>query len=157
MLFLWTTTELGKIWIDGEGLRQIIVRRIPAEYYCQEISFVGSESLLNIYITVPDQSNADEKKELEKKFEELFARSGISAHVNWLHVAPQDNPKTTPLWHLPLFWAGTAALATAVVHMGFSGILWSIFAAVVAYGVAWVVLTEDGQKQLDTLLGYFRR
>lgn len=157
MLFLWATTELGKIWIEGEGLRQVVAKRIPAGYYCQEVSFVGADSQLNIYITVPDKNDMEGKKELEQKFEELFSKSGIIARISWLHVAPQDNPKATPMWHLPLFWAGAAALCTAIVHMGFAGILWSIFAAVIGYGVSWVVLTEDGQKQLNTLLEHFRR
>lgn len=157
MLFLWTATELGKIWIDGEGLRQIVTNRIPTGYYCQEVSFVGADNQLNIYITVPDKNDTEKKKELERKFEALFSKSGIIARISWLYVAPQDNPKTTPMWHLPLFWAGVAALCTAIVHMGFSGILWSIFAAVIGYGIAWVVLTEDGQKQLNALLEHFRR
>lgn len=157
MLFLWTTTEFGKVWIDGESLRQIVARRVPAGYYCQEVSFIGAESQLNIYIAVSDDSDAEKKKELEDKFQTLFAKSGIAAKVSWLYVAPQDNPKATPIWHLPLFWAGAAALAVAIVHMGFSGILWSIFAAVIGYGISWVVLTEDGQKQLNALLEHFRR
>lgn len=157
MLFLWTTTELGKIWIDGEALRQIVAKRIPAGYYCQEVSFIGQENLLNIYITVPEKEETDQKKDIEKKFEELFAKSGILARVNWFYVAPQDNPRSTPMWHLPLFWAAAAALLTAIVHMGFSGILWSIFAAVVGYGISWIILTEDGQKQLNSLLEHFRR
>lgn len=157
MLFLWTTTELGKIWIDGEMLRQIVTKRIPSGYYCQEVSFIGQENLLNIYITVPDQNVTDEKKEIEIKIAELFAKSGIQARVNWLYVAPQDNPKTTPMWRLPIFWAAVASLCTAIVHMGFSGILWSVFAAVIGYGVSWVAITEDGQKQLEALFEHFRR
>lgn len=157
MLFLWTTTKLGKVWVDGENLRQIVVRRIPSGYYCQEVSFIGSENLLNIYITVPEQNDADEQKKLVGRFETLFAKSGIVARVNWLHVAPQDNPRANPVWHLPLFWAGAAALFTAIVHMGFAGILWSMFAAVIGYGVSWVVLTEDGQKQINALFEHFRR
>lgn len=157
MLFLWTTTELGKIWIDGEALRQIVTRRIPSDYYCQEVSFIGQENLLNIYITAPEKEEINQKNDIEKKFKELFAQSGIFARVNWFYIALQDNPRTTPMWHLPLFWAAAAALFTAIVHMGFSGILWSIFAAVVGYGVSWVILTEDGQKQLNVLLEHFRR
>lgn len=157
MLFLWTTTELGKVWIDGEALRQIVAKRVPAGYYCQEVSFIGDENLLNIYIAISDNGDTEKKRELEEKFRDLFAGSGIIAKVSWLYVAPQDNPKTTPIWHLPLFWAGAAALGTAIVHMGFSGILWSIFAAVIGYGISWVALTEDGQKQLNALIEHFRR
>lgn len=157
MLFLWTTTELGKVWIDGEALRQIIAKRIPAGYYCQEVSFIGADNLLNIYIAVSDDGDTEKKRELEEKFQELFSKSGIMARVIWLYVAPQDNPKTTPIWHLPVFWAGAAALGAAIVHMGISGILWAIFAAVISYGVSWVVLTEDGQKQLNALIEHFRR
>lgn len=157
MLFLWTTTEFGKIWIDGEALRQIVARRVPAGYYCQEVSFIGGDNLLNIYIAISDDSDTEKQRELEEKFRELFVKSGIEAKVSWLYVAPQDNPKTTPIWHLPLFWAGAAALATAIVHIGFIGVLWSIFAAVIGYGISWIILTEDGQKQLSALVEHFRR
>lgn len=157
MLFLWTATTIGKVWVDGESLRQIVVRRIPSGYYCQEVSFIGSENLLNIYITVPEENDTAEQTKLEEKLAKFFAKSGITTRVNWLHVAPQDNPRANPVWHLPIFWAGCAALFAAVVHMGFVGILWSIFAAVIGYGVAWVLLTEDGQKQINALFEHFRR
>lgn len=157
MLFLWTTTELGKVWIDGEFLRQMVARRIPAGYYCQEVSFIGAESQLNIYIAVSEDGDVEEKGRLEEKFRTLFMKSGIVTKISWLYVPAQDNPKATPIWQLPLFWAGAAALVTAIFHMGLAGILWSIFAAVIGYGISWIVLTEDGQKQLNSLLEQFRR
>lgn len=140
-------------------MRQIITRRIPPGCYCQEVSFIGSENLLNIYITVSDKEETKDKNMLERKLESLFAKSGIQTRVSWLYVAPQDNPKATPMWHLPIFWGAAAAVCTAIVHMGLSGILWSIFAAVVGYGVSWVIFTEDGQKQWNVLLEHlnFRR
>ena len=54
MLFLWTTTKLGKIWLDGDSIRQIVSRRLPEGYYCQEVSFIGDQNLLNIYISLPE-------------------------------------------------------------------------------------------------------
>lgn len=41
--------------------------------------------------------------------------------------------------------------------MGLGGVLWSIFFAVIGYGVAWLVLTEDGRKQINALRELFRR
>ena len=46
---------------------------------------------------------------------------------------------------------------TALFHMGFSGVLWSIFFAVIAYGIAWIFLTEDGRKKINALYELFRR
>ncbi|HAJ94208.1 MAG TPA: hypothetical protein DCM41_04870 [Synergistaceae bacterium] len=157
MLFLWTTTKLGKIWIDGDSLRQIVSKRLPEGFYCQEISFIGDQNLLNIYITMPEGDNEEDKIRLEKKFTDIFTKSGIAVHINWINIAPQDNPKTNPVWTLPLFWAGAAAALTAIVHLGLKGILWSLFAALIGYGISWILLTEDGKKQVSTLMQLFRR
>ena len=72
MLFLWTTTKLGKIWIDGDAVKQIIARRLPQELYVQEVSFIGEKALLNIYIAAPDDWPAAERAALEAKFSGLF-------------------------------------------------------------------------------------
>lgn len=157
MLFLWTTTKLGKIWLDGDAFRAIVSKRLPAGFYCHEVNFIGEKNLLNIHITMSDENAVDEKAKLERKFEELFSKSGIATHVSWMYVSPQDNPKATPLWTLPLFWAAVAAALTAVVHLGLKGILWSLFAAIIGYGVSWLFVTEDGQKQITSLMEQFRR
>ncbi len=157
MLFLWTTTKLGKIWVDGDSLKLIVSKRLPSGYYCQEVSFIGENDLLNIYITLPENDDVQEKLKLEKKFNDIFVKSGISSHVNWVHVAPQDNPKLTPIWTMPLFWAGLTAGLTAIMNLGLKGILWSLFAAIIGYGVSWIFITEDGQKQVSALMKQFRR
>lgn len=157
MLFLWTTNKFGKIWVDGDGLRQIISKRLPEGYYCREVTFIGDRDLLNIHINLPENEDMQEKLKLEKKFEDIFGRSGISTNFNWVHIAPQDNPRMTPVWTMPLFWAGLAAGLTALVYLGIKGILWSLFAAVIGYGISWIFVTEDGQKQVSALLKQFRR
>lgn len=157
MLFLWTTTKLGKIWIDGDAVKQIIARRLPQELYVQEVSLIGEKALLNIYIAAPDDWPAAERAALEAKFSGLFGPSGVSVQINWVNVAPQDNRKATPVWMLPVFWGAAAAGVTALFHMGLGGVLWSIFFAVIGYGVAWLVLTEDGRKQINALRELFRR
>lgn len=157
MLFLWTTTELGKIWLDGDAAKRIIARRLPRELYVQEVSFIGKDALLNIYVAVPDDWPAAGRNALDAKFGALFAPSGITARINWVNVAPQDNKRTTQLWTLPIFWSGAAAGVAALFHMGLRGILWSLFFAVIAYGVAWLALTEDGRKQIGALTELFRR
>jgi len=58
---------------------------------------------------------------------------------------------------MPLFWSAVAAGLTALVHLGLKGILWSMFAAVIGYGISWILLTEDGQKQVSALMQQFRR
>lgn len=157
MLFLWTTTKLGKIWLDGDAFRQIISKRLPEGFYCQEVSFIGEKNLLNIYITLPEGDNEEDKLRLEKRFTEIFSKSGMSVHINWINIAPQDNPKTNPVWTLPLFWAASAATLTALVHLGLKGILWSLLAAVIGYAISWILLTEDGKKQVALLFEQFRR
>lgn len=157
MLFLWTTTKLGKIWLDGDSFRQIVSKRLPEGYYCQDVSFVGEKDLLNIYIALPDVDSPEEKLELENKFKVLLSKSGIVSNINWIHTAPQDNPKSTPMWKLPLFWTAAAGIVTALLHLGLKGILWSLFASIIGYGVSWIFLTEDGQKQVSAMKEQFRR
>ncbi len=157
MLFLWTTTKIGKIWIDGDSFRQIISKRLPEGFYCQEISFIGDQSLLNVYITLPEGHNEEDKVRLDKKFNDIFTKSGMEVHINWIKIAPQDNPKINPVWTMPLFWAGAASGLTALVHLGLKGILCSLFAAITGYGVAWILITEDGKKQVSALMKQFRR
>jgi len=157
MLFLWTTTKHGKIWIDGDAVKQIISKRLPKDFYCQDVSFIGEKNLLNIYITLSENSALEEKTALERKFTDIFGKAGMVVQIEWGYIAPEDNPASTPVWRLPLFWAGAASALTALVHLGFKGILWSVFAAVVGYGFAWVLLTEDGQKQISALMRQFRR
>lgn len=157
MLFLWKKTKLGKIWLDSEEFRQTVSRRLPSGYYCQEVSFIGDRDLLNIYISVPESEPEHEKAKVAEKFRQLFEKSGIRTSVNWIHIAPHDNPETTPIWTLPLFWSGVVGLVTALIRMGISGILWTLLAAVIGYGIAWLVLTEDGQKKITALIRRFRR
>jgi len=157
MLFLWSTTKLGKIWIDGDSFRQIISKRLPEGYYCQELSFIGDENLLNIYITLPEKDSEEDRARLENKIRDIFTKSGMLVNINWINIAPQDNPKTNPVWTLPLFWAAAAASLTALVHLGLKGILWSLFAAIIGYGISWILLTEDGKKQVSVLMQQFRR
>lgn len=103
MLFLWTTTKLGKIWVDGDAIKLIISKRLPQELYVQEISFIGEKNLLNAYIAAPEDTNLETKSALERRFEGIFNKSGIAVQLNWVNIAPQDNRKTTPVWMLPLF------------------------------------------------------
>ena len=111
----------------------------------------------NIPTFAPDDWPAAERAALEAKFSGLFGPSGVSVQINWVNVAPQDNRKATPVWMLPVFWGAAAAGVTALFHMGLGGVLWSIFFAVIGYGVAWLVLTEDGRKQINALRELFRR
>lgn len=157
MLFLWTTTKLGKIWIDGDAAKQIIARRLPQELYVQEVSFIGEKALLNIYIAAPEERPTRDRDAIEKKFASFFKPCGISVQINWVNIAPHENRKATPLWMLPTFWGAAAAGVTALFHMGLAGVLWSIFFAVIGYGVAWLFLTEDGRKRINALYELFRR
>lgn len=105
MLFHWMTTKYGNIWLDGEGFRQIVAKKLPKEYYCQEVSFVGDKSIMNIFITMPQLDAEDEKAKISKQLNSVFSNSGITLNIDWIYVAPQDNPKASPVWSFPLFWA----------------------------------------------------
>lgn len=157
MLFLWTNTKIGKIWLDGDAIKHTVAKRLPSGFYCQDVSFIGEDGLLNVYVSQPENASTDAKAPIEQKLKDIFGKAGMSVQMNWVSVAPQDNPKTTPMWMLPLFWAAVAAAVTALVHLGLRGILWSLFAAILGYGVSWIFLTEDGQKQVSALMEQFKR
>lgn len=157
MLFLWSNTKIGKIWLDGDALKQVVAKRLPSGFYCQDVSFIGDKNLLSVYVSQPENASADVKAPVERRLADVFGRAGISIQMNWVSVAPHDNPKATPVWRLPLFWAAVAAALTALVHLGIRGVLWSLFAAIIGYGVSWIFVTEDGQKQISALIKQFKR
>ena len=46
-----------KIWLDGDS--EQIVSRLPEGYYCQEVSFIGDQNLLN---TISVRANEEENQ-----------------------------------------------------------------------------------------------
>ncbi|MDR3281205.1 MAG: hypothetical protein LBT23_11915 [Synergistaceae bacterium] len=146
MLFLWTITKRGKIWIDGDAFRQIVSNRLPEDFSCQEVSFVGDQNLLNIYITLPEQDDPQKRLALMDKFEEFFRPTGISIHVHWTRKAPDEYSASTPIWKKPLFWAGVAGGVTGITNLGLRGILWVAGATILGYVISWILFSEDGNK-----------
>jgi len=152
MLFLWTINKRGKIWLDGEAFRQIVAKRLPQDFYCQEVSFVGDQNLLNIYITLPEKDDPQRRLSLIDKFDEFFRPMGISVHVHWTRKAPQDTEAGLPWWRRPICWAAAIGGVSALLNLGLKGFLWTVGSAVVGYVGAWVVLSEDGQKMVAKLV-----
>lgn len=152
MLFLWTINKRGKIWLDGDAFREIVAKRLPPDFYCQEVSFVGDQNLLNIYVTLPDQDDPQKRLSLIDKFDEFFRPMGISAHVHWTRRPSHDSEAGFSRWRQPLSWAGVAGALAALLNLGLKGLLWVVGATVVGYAVAWIVLSEDGQKMVARLI-----
>jgi hypothetical protein len=152
MLFLWTITKRGKIWIDGDAFRQIITGRLPSEFYCQEVSFVGDQNLLNIYITLPDQDDPQKRLALVDKFEEFFRPTGIVVHVHWTRKAPDEYSNVLPLWRKPIFWAAAAGGLAGLFNLGIRGIAWVAGISLVGYIISWILLSEDGNKLITKLI-----
>ncbi|MDR1508230.1 MAG: hypothetical protein LBS53_01165 [Synergistaceae bacterium] len=152
MLFLWTITKRGKIWIDGDAFRQIIASRLPADFYCQEVSFVGDQSLLNIYLTLPDQSDPQKRMTLTDKFVEFFRPSGINVHIHWTRKAPDEYSSAVAMWKKPLFWAASAGGIAGLANLGIRGIAWVSGAALLGYVISWIILSEDGNKLITKLV-----
>lgn len=146
MLFLWTTTKHGKIWLDGEAFRQIVAKRLPSDFYCQEVSFVGDQNLLNIYITLPDQDDPQKRLALIDKFEQFFKPLGIAVHLHWTRRAPDEYDAAVPMWKKPVFWGGAAGALAALLNLGLKGILWTVGATMLGYIISWFALSEDGGK-----------
>jgi hypothetical protein len=152
MLFLWTITKHGKIWIDGDAFRQIVAGRLPSDFSCQEVSFVGDQNLLNIYITLPEQDDPQKRLALMDKFEEFFRPTGIAIHIHWTRKAPDEYSVVVPIWKKPVFWALIAGGAAALANLGLRGILWVAGLTVLGYVISWIILSEDGNKLISKLV-----
>ena len=152
MLFLWTVTKRGKIWLDGDVFRQIVAKRLPTDFFCQEVSFVGDQNLLNIYITLPDKDDPQRRLALIDKFEDFFRPMGISVALHWTRRAPDDSGAELPMWRKPLFWALTGGGVAGIANLGLKGILWVGGAAVSGYLLSWLILTEDGNKLVSKFI-----
>jgi hypothetical protein len=152
MLFLWTITKRGKIWLDGEAFRQIVVKRLPTGFYCQEVSFVGDQNLLNIYVTLPEKDDPQKRLALMDKFEEFFKPIGIAVHVHWTRTSAEDVPGGMNIWQKPLFWSAVAGGVTGLANLGLKGILWVAMATVFGYLVSWLALSEEGRRIIGKLV-----
>ncbi|MDR1471621.1 MAG: hypothetical protein LBS75_03775 [Synergistaceae bacterium] len=151
MLFLWTITKRGKIWLDGDAFRQIVAKRLPVDLYCQEVSFDGNQSLMNIYITLPEKDDPQKRLALMDKFEEFFKPVGIAVHIHWTRRSPDEMDKL-PLWRKPLAWALGAGGAAALANLGVRGLAWVAGSTFFGYVVAWLALSEDGNKLISKLV-----
>jgi hypothetical protein len=149
VLFLWTITKNGKIWLDGETFRQIVAKRLPADFYCQEVSFVGDQNLLNIYVTLPDNDDPQKRLAIIDKFEEFFSPLGIAVHVHWIRKAPDELGDSLPLWKKPLFWAAVGGGAAGLVNLGPKGIAWVVGSTISCYIIGWLAVTKDGNKLIE--------
>lgn len=158
MLFLWKTTRHGKIWLDGESLRRLVSQRLPEGYVCQEASFVGDQALLHLFVSLPEGEDPQRRLHCAQRVESWLHPSGIRVQIHWTERRAEE-PATPAkgIWKTPLFWAAAGSAAVALSQLGFKGILRSVFVGVVAYGVAWVSLTEDGRKLVRSVTEEFRR
>ena len=96
MLFLWTITKRGKIWLDGDGFKQIVASHLPPSITCQEVSFSGDQNLLNIYLVLPDKDDPQKRLSLIDKFDNLFRPSGLGTCVVTLAELPPPMPLARP-------------------------------------------------------------
>lgn len=157
MLFFWTTTDIGKIWLDGDAIKRMIVKKLPDNYICNEVSFLGKKNMLNLHISVPDNITDEQQAESEEKILKAFVNSGIKVQINWLNITPNENPNLTPLWRLPVFWAGLSALLVVLINLGFRGIVFSFIALIGGYALSWLLLTNDGEKYFTRVKKRFWR
>ncbi|MDR1481729.1 MAG: hypothetical protein LBI74_03795 [Synergistaceae bacterium] len=152
MLFLWTITKRGKIWLDGEAFREIVAKRLPTDFYCQEVSFVGDQNLLNIYITLPDKDDPQKRLALMDKFEAFFKPMGMAVHIHWTRSAPSDLPIGQPMWKKPLFWAAATGGVAGLANLGIVGIAWVAGMTCCGYVVSWLAISEDGNRLVSKLI-----
>ncbi|MCL2684077.1 MAG: hypothetical protein FWE55_02430 [Synergistaceae bacterium] len=152
MLFLWTITKRGKIWLDGDAFKQIVTDRMSSDFFCQEVSFVGDLSQLNIFITIPDQDDPKRRLALADKLEALFKPTGIAVCVHWIRKAPDEYSVVSPIWSKPAFWAAVTGGLTGIAKLGIRGILWVVGASLAGYVISWIFLSEDGNKLVKKII-----
>jgi hypothetical protein len=157
MLFLWTTTKHGKIWLDGEAFRRLAVDRLPSEFVCQEVSFVGDQNLMNIYITLPEKDDPQKRLAVTDSFERFFETMGIVAHINWIRKTPEEYASAYPILKKPVFWAAVIGGIGAVANLGIRGVLWAAGAALIGYAVSWMILSVEGKNIIKKIVKDFRR
>lgn len=157
MLFLWTTTKHGRIWLDGDSFRRIIDERLPEGHKCQDLSFVGEQSLLNAYISLPEKDAPEVRSALSTKFEEFFRQMGISIKLNWTEPSGYEPPHSNELWKHPWFWAAVCGAVVGLSNLGLAGTAWVLIAAAIGFGVSWLALTEAGKDILSGIAARFRR
>lgn len=157
MLFLWTVTKHGKIWLDGEVFRGLVVNRLPPEFVCQEVSFVGDQSLMNIYITLPEKDDPQKRLAVADSFERFLEPMGIAAHINWIRKTPEEYASAYPILKKPIFWAAVTGGIAAVANLGILGVLWAAGAALAGYAVSWIILSDEGKKIIKKIAKDFRR
>jgi hypothetical protein len=112
---------------------------------------VGDQSLLNIYITLPDQDDPQKRLALADKFEEFFRPAGIAVRVHWTRKAPDEYSNVVPMWRKPLLWAAVAGGITALANLGIHGVAWVAGVALAGYVISWVIMSEDGNKLVSKL------
>ena len=152
MLFLWTITKRGKIWLDGDAFKQIVTDRLSSDFYCQEVSFVGDQNQLNIYITIPDQDDPQQRLALTDKFEALFRPAGITVCVHWVRKAPDEYSVVSPIWNKPAFWAAVTGGLAGIANLGIGGVAWVAGASLAGYVISWILLSEDGNKLVKKII-----
>lgn len=153
MIFLWTTTKYGKVWLDGDAFRRIITDRLPVGFMCQEISFVGDQNLLNAYVTLPENDDPQKRSTIVDKFEDLFTPLGIAVRIHWTRQMASDTTAQRQVWYKPPFWAAVAGGVVGLANLGLGGVLWVLASAAVGFGVSWLILSDDGRRAIGKITG----
>ncbi|MCX7828692.1 MAG: hypothetical protein N2315_05725 [Thermanaerothrix sp.] len=152
MMYLWKSNKLGKIWLDGDGMRRLVALQLPGGYVCQEVSFVGDMDTLNIFIGFPEGEPQEKLDRVGRLLESRFKRSGIKVAIHWVERTQEIEHASCPVWRTPIAWGAGASALVVLAQLGFKGIAKTIIAGGLAYGVAWLALTDDGRKLVDSVI-----
>ncbi|EHM09909.1 hypothetical protein TheveDRAFT_0759 [Thermanaerovibrio velox DSM 12556] len=152
MMYLWKSNKLGKIWLDGDGMRRIVSLQLPGGYVCQEVSFVGDMDTINVFIGFPEGESQEKLDRIGRLLESRFKRSGIKVSIHWVERTKEVECSSPPLWRTPIVWAAGVSTLVALAQLGFKGITKTVIAGCLSYGVAWLALTDDGRKLLNSVI-----
>lgn len=152
VMYLWKSNKLGKVWIDGDAMRRVVALQLPGGYLCQEASFVGDMDLLNLFISVPEGEPRDKMDRIALLLESRFRGTGINVSIHWTERTKELEETSQAVWKSPLVWAAGAAALVALAQLGFKGLAKSLIAGGVAYGLAWLTVTDEGRKLVRSVV-----
>lgn len=155
MLYQWTSTRHGKIWLDGDAFTKIAAKRLPKDFVCQNLTFSGEQSLLSLYILPPEGAAAESKESLIDALSSFFAPAGITVRIHWVAVLDDEAPRGRGFWQRPLFWTALAAVSTSAYLLGGYGILKVAAVSSAALLASWSVSSgaiARGFKHLSKML-----
>ena len=154
MNLLWKTSRRGDLWIDEQGLIDLIRQKLPEAAACKGVTLLREEDRVEVRVAPPSGDDIDDGaiRGLSRSVEDLLAPLGLKAELVVVQPEPESSSTCGRLVGNPLCWAATGATATAVVLLGAAETAIVCAVGLAFYGVSWLFLSPRGKDMLRSLL-----